>query len=59
MAKRLKIKRGKVWRKEQIALIADLIRSYKTVGIAKVRGIGARQLQRLSLIHISEPTRPY
>jgi len=47
MVKRLKIKRGKAWRKEQIALIADLIRSYKTVGIAKVRGIGARQLQRL------------
>jgi len=47
MKKRLKIKRGKAWRKEQIALIADLIRSYKTVGIAKVRGIGASQLQRL------------
>ncbi len=47
MKKRLKIKRGKAWRKEQIALIADLIRSYKTVGIAKVRGIRASQLQRL------------
>ncbi len=47
MKKRLKIKRGKAWRKEQIALIADLIKSYKTVGIAKVRGIRASQLQRL------------
>ncbi len=40
-------KRGKAWRKEQVSLIADLIRSYRTVGIAKVRGIRANQLQRL------------
>ncbi len=42
-----RIKRGREWRKEQLALLSGLIRSYRTVGIAGVRGIRASQLQRL------------
>lgn len=40
-------KRAKAWKKEQVEYLKDLIGSYNTVGIAKVRGIGANQLQRL------------
>lgn len=42
-----RVKRAKEWRKEQVAAINDLIGAYKTVGIAKIRGLGAKQLQRI------------
>ncbi len=42
-----RVKRAKEWRKEQVAAINDLIGEYNTVGIAKIRGLGARQLQRI------------
>lgn len=42
-----RVKRAKEWRKEQVAAINDLIGEYNTVGIAKIRGLGAKQLQRI------------
>lgn len=42
-----KVKRAKEWRKEQVAAINDLIGEYNRVGIAKIRGLGAKQLQRI------------
>jgi large subunit ribosomal protein L10 len=47
--KRMKkrVKRAKAWKKEQVEGIKDLVGSYKTIGIAKIRGLGAKQLQRI------------
>jgi large subunit ribosomal protein L10 len=42
-----RVKRAKEWKKEQVSAIKDLIGAYKTVGIAKIRGLGAKQLQRI------------
>jgi len=42
-----RVKRAKEWKKEQVAAINDLIGEYNTVGIAKIRGLGAKQLQRI------------
>ncbi|MGB2729000.1 MAG: 50S ribosomal protein L10 [Halobacteriota archaeon] len=42
-----RVKRAKEWRKEQVAAINDLIGEYNRVGIAKIRGLGAKQLQRI------------
>jgi len=42
-----RVKRAKEWRKEQVAAINDLIGEYNTVGLAKIRGLGAKQLQRI------------
>ncbi len=42
-----RVKRAKAWKKEQVEGIKDLVGSYKTIGIAKIRGLGAKQLQRI------------
>lgn len=42
-----RVKRAKEWKKEQVVAIKDLIGAYNTVGIAKIRGLGAKQLQRI------------
>ena len=42
-----RVKRAKEWKKEQVEYLKGLVGSYNTVGIAKVRGIGANQLQQL------------
>jgi len=41
------VKRAKAWKKEQVEYLKGLMGSYNTVGIAKVRGISANQLQQL------------
>jgi large subunit ribosomal protein L10 len=46
--KKKKVKRAKQWKKEQIVELKSLMESsYPTVGIAKVRGLGSHQLQRI------------
>jgi len=47
MKMKKRVKRAKEWKKEQVAGIKNLIHAYKTVGIAKIRGLGAKQLQRI------------
>ncbi|MBN1761736.1 MAG: 50S ribosomal protein L10 [Methanomicrobia archaeon] len=42
-----KVKRAKQWKKEQVADLKSLMDSYPTVGIAKVRGLGSNQVQRI------------
>ena len=47
MKKKKKLKRAKAWKQEQVVDITGMIKSSKTVGIAKIRGLGATQLQRI------------
>ncbi len=47
MKMKKRVKRAKEWKKEQVVAIKDLIGAYDTVGIAKIRGLGAKQLQRI------------
>ncbi len=42
-----RVKRAKQWKKEQIAALTGLMDAYPTVGIAKIRGLGSHQLQRI------------
>lgn len=42
-----KVKRAKQWKKEQVAALKSLMDAYPTVGIAKVRGLGSNQMQRI------------
>jgi large subunit ribosomal protein L10 len=42
-----KVKRVRKWKKEQVSELKDLLGAYKTIGIAKIRGLGAKQLQRI------------
>jgi len=42
-----RVKRAKEWKKKQVEGIKDLMSSSKTIGIAKIRGLGAKQLQRI------------
>jgi len=42
-----KVKRAKAWKKEQVASIKSLLDTYNTIGIAKIRGLGSKQLQRI------------
>ncbi|MCW3134318.1 MAG: 50S ribosomal protein L10 [Methanophagales archaeon] len=47
MKAKKRVKRAKEWKREQVDAIKNLISSYKTVGIAKIRGLGSKQLQRI------------
>ena len=47
MKTKKRVKRAKAWKKDQVASIKDLTSSCKTIGIAKIRGLGAKQLQRI------------
>jgi large subunit ribosomal protein L10 len=47
MKTKKRVKRAKEWKREQVEVIKNLIGSYKTVGIAKIRGLGSKQLQRI------------
>jgi len=42
-----RVKRAKEWKKSQVTDIKGLIGAYPTVGIAKIRGLGSKQLQRI------------
>ena len=42
-----RVKRAKEWKKKQVEDIKDLMSSPKTIGIAKIRGLKAKQLQRI------------
>lgn len=42
-----RMKRAKEWKKKQVEGIKDLMSSSKTIGIAKIRGLGAKQLQQI------------
>jgi large subunit ribosomal protein L10 len=42
-----KVKRAKQWKKEQIAALKSQMDAYPTVGIAKIRGLGSNQVQRI------------
>jgi len=42
-----RIKRAKHWKNEQITDLKRLIAAYPRVGIAKIRGLGANQMQRM------------
>ena len=42
-----RVKRAKEWKKEQVVDIKNSIGAYPTVGIAKIRGLGGKQLQRI------------
>jgi len=42
-----KVKRAKQWKKEQVAALKSLMGGYPTIGIAKVRGLGSSQVQRI------------
>ena len=42
-----RVKRAKEWKKGQVAEIKESIAASKTVGVVKIRGLGAKQLQRI------------
>lgn len=42
-----KVKRAKHWKNEQITDLKSLMDAYPRVGIAKIRGLGANQIQRM------------
>jgi len=42
-----KVKRAMAWKQEQVSSIKDSISASKTIGVAKIRGLGAKQLQRI------------
>ena len=42
-----KVKRAKQWKKEQVEALKNLMDAYPTVGIAKIRGLGSHQVQRI------------
>ncbi|MGB3459691.1 MAG: 50S ribosomal protein L10 [Halobacteriota archaeon] len=42
-----KVKRARKWKEEQVASISSLLGSYDTIGLAKIRGLGSKQLQRI------------
>jgi large subunit ribosomal protein L10 len=42
-----RVKRAKEWKKEQIEGIKRLLDAHKTIGLVRIRGLGARQLQRI------------
>ena len=42
-----RVKRAMVWKQEQVSSIKDSISASKTIGVAKIRGLGAKQLQRI------------
>jgi len=42
-----RVKRAKEWKKEQVSDLKNLIGAYPTVGMAKIRGLGSKQLQRI------------
>ena len=41
------VKRARAWKKEQISSIKALLDAHKTIGLAKIRGLGAKQLQQI------------
>ncbi len=47
MKTKKRVKRAKEWKREQVSALKSLIGASKTVGIAKIRGLGAKQLQRI------------
>jgi large subunit ribosomal protein L10 len=42
-----KVKRAKQWKKEQVEALKSLMDAYPTVGMAKIRGLGSNQVQRI------------
>jgi len=42
-----KVKRAMAWKQGQVLSIKDSISASKTIGVAKIRGLGAKQLQRI------------
>ncbi|RCV64216.1 large subunit ribosomal protein L10 [Methanophagales archaeon] len=42
-----KEKRARKWKEDQVASINGLLGSYDTIGLAKIRGLGSKQLQRI------------
>jgi len=42
-----KVKRAKQWKNEQVAALKSQMEAYPTVGIAKIRGLGSNQVQRI------------
>jgi len=42
-----RVKRAMAWKQEQVSSIKDSISASKTIGVAKIRGLGAKQLQRI------------
>lgn len=42
-----RVKRAKEWKKEQVSDLKNLICAYPTVGMARIRGLGGKQLQRI------------
>lgn len=42
-----KVKRALQWRKDEVVKLRDLIADYSTIGVAKFRGLGSNQLQRI------------
>ena len=42
-----KVKRAKQWKKEQVEALKSLMGAYPTVGMAKIRGLGSNQVQRI------------
>ncbi|RZN38820.1 MAG: 50S ribosomal protein L10 [Methanophagales archaeon ANME-1-THS] len=42
-----RVKRAKEWKKSQVTDLKGLIGAYPTVGMARIRGLGGKQLQRI------------
>jgi large subunit ribosomal protein L10 len=42
-----RVKRAKLWKKEQVTDLRGLIDAYPTVGIVRIRGLGSKQLQKI------------
>lgn len=42
-----KLKRARKWKEGEVTSIKSLLNSYDTIGLAKIRGLGSKQLQRI------------
>ncbi len=42
-----KVKRARKWKEEQVESLTSLLDSHGTIGLAKIRGLGSKQLQRI------------
>lgn len=47
MKTKKRAKRAMAWKQEQVSSIKDAIGASKTIGVAKIRGLGSKQLQRI------------
>ncbi len=47
MKTKKRVKRAMAWKQGQVSSIKDAISASKTIGVAKIRGLGSKQLQRI------------